>query len=742
MLVDVLAHLPNPLAPAVVSDRELHQWPAELPDVASIHPEARRCLLEAVAAAGRGHPQLLLLGGEAGEGKTHLLAWLRRTLQGRAMFCHLPPLLDPGAPFRHGLRHVLAALCRPDRPEDPLLGTPLARHIWSILYAQARDLIDASQLGWYAGPPELPELLHMVCGEQTIPDGFASFAQAAAPLWDRIEAGLNAYLQDLPHEEPFDLALRSVLVQYPRSDKQALCTAWLLGHQLGGDDLARLGVAGRAGTEAEARRLLLALCRTSPATLVLGYDPTELGPDLAHDPRLPALVDLVAAVRLDGGATVQVVACLPPAQDALAAALQARPGVHCAQVRLTPLQPEQVRALILARLAAGFDRADTPPRPDPAYPFTEPELLAQAEGLCTPRAALLHFAAALDQRRATGVRPAPTAEGGFSSSADEKALTAVWQDALERARRAMEDTPPGGRAGSLRTVLRELFDGLRQPGMAPPGLEVQGCDPILGGGLRVSVQLAPGRVVRAALEVSNADAGPALIGAAGRLARQINDGRADVALLVREEGLPLAGAMAKAVAVQLGARGGLVWMSASETAELLAVERLLQAASGGELVVGQRTLGRPEVLAHVLSAGPPSVVRRLLERIQQADREPGAEAPSAWPASSAREPGATTPQAADLTHPAPLVVQPPRSAPARPTVMGMPLVSPQPVPAGLTAQQVFGALGERGELDEAALAKALGVPAGSMSSLLQPLEHQGMVRVEVRNGVRFVVRRG
>src|SRR5207244_2595623 len=103
-----------------------------------------------------------------------------------------------------------------------------------------------------------------LCEDDGAPRGPAAFARLAQPLWPQIEPGLSRYLQGLPSEGALDLGLRTVLCQYPRGARRDLCAAWLAGEDLGQVELARLRVGQPMSTEAAARRVLTALCRSAP----------------------------------------------------------------------------------------------------------------------------------------------------------------------------------------------------------------------------------------------------------------------------------------------------------------------------------------------------------------------------------------------------------------------------------------------------------------------------------------------
>ncbi len=674
-LIDCLAQAQNPFAAAVVSEQDVATGAAEVPDVASIHSQARAALLKALHTArsrGGGPPQVLLITGEKGDGKSHLLAWLRRQKRGDFVFASVPPLSDPGEPFRHALRHVLSSLRRPapSPPDvaDAMFHSPLDRLVWEILFSQAQDLLDTARDGLYDGAPGLPRLLLPLCEDAGEPRDAVAFAAGAQRMWSQIEPGLLRHMLSLPQEAPTDVVARTVLVQYPHPDRRALCAAWLAGEELGADDLARLSIKHSIDSEASSRRLLTSLCRLSPQPLVLCFDQIEGTTDRLREPGLRALSDVVREVHARGGATCQVITCLSSLWPSFREKLSIAPSPSGStpspspmatlvpplleQVALAPIEPGQVRDLVVARLALAFADEMTPPRPTPTYPFEEAEVLALAQGagLGHARESLRFFEGEFEKRRDALVSPGQAVNASTlpPPTTDAGVLEAALRTAEKQVRAGLLETLPGARASALRAVLRELCEGTRQLPRGIAGTLMVSCDPILGGGLRLTVQpptsggslpgpsrpaeQPPAARLRVATEICNAAVGPALFAAASRLGRQVQEGRANLALVLREEGLSLGAGSATAHKTmetlkrqlvaeadgQPAGRGGVLWLGTDEVVELLAAEQVLHSASAGELSAGPRAISRAEALSLLLQreGGPPRTLLRLVGRIQ------------------------------------------------------------------------------------------------------------------------------
>src|SRR5690606_8382031 len=121
----------------------------------SIHADARgRCLSLIREARDRGRTSLQVITGEAGDGKTHLIAWLRRqseeawrknTESGRFALTVIPPLRSVTRVRHHVLQEVVRQLSfrlPGDVHIDERTDTPIEIVIWRSLLAIAKILAD------------------------------------------------------------------------------------------------------------------------------------------------------------------------------------------------------------------------------------------------------------------------------------------------------------------------------------------------------------------------------------------------------------------------------------------------------------------------------------------------------------------------------------------------------------------------------------------------------------------------
>ncbi|MFO0578383.1 MAG: hypothetical protein U1A78_30625 [Polyangia bacterium] len=378
-------------------------------DVAELHGEARQAFVRGLLRARRGHPQLVVLLGEAGAGKSHLLWWLKQQHQPGdplEVCVPLPALSDLAQPFRHALRHLVAALCRRDEstPGTPPLERPIDVLLWQTLFTQASDLLDAARIGTYQGPAALMKTLGPLCLDAGRPRPLAVFAEEAQKVWSQVEPGLRSYLLSLPTEMSIDSTARAVVVQYPYADRRALVTAWLAGEDLQAKDRERLGAKQVINNESAAKYVLTSLVRlmaAAGAPLTLLFDQAEQIVEELKQPGLQALAEVISAVQQSGAGALQVLSCRPSTWQKLQDK-PARPGPAQLKqidhlVRLLRPTPELLRDMVQARLHAAF--GDELPRPGPLYPLVEGDLSFLHE-VDTPRIALEKLAQRFEERRA------------------------------------------------------------------------------------------------------------------------------------------------------------------------------------------------------------------------------------------------------------------------------------------------------------------------------------------------------
>jgi hypothetical protein len=338
--------IPNPFSSDVVASPEQ----AIGADVAQIHSkafDACRSAYERVAAQGQSHS--VLLYGEAGCGKTHLLGRFRKWLAGEQETA-------PG---------ISAALFVPVRVETA------PSQVWRHLRRRV-----AEEMTTRKPDRDLPL------------DGALR----------RFAAHNGGNLADAFDERPvkdLDLNLIRVLEHFALGQHRRLCRAWLAGDGLLDEDLRTLGLSPVTPEDVEedyaetsARRVVLALIRLcSPLPVVFCFDQLE-ALDIAQQAHSFALFDRMGASLVDDTGNLLMVSTV------LAAFLKRLEDdsptdfvrIAKEQVHLQPLDWEQTKALVAARLSLVQELAGETPIPESKlFEFFETQ-----HGSCNPRRLIHH----------------------------------------------------------------------------------------------------------------------------------------------------------------------------------------------------------------------------------------------------------------------------------------------------------------------------------------------------------------
>jgi hypothetical protein len=224
-------------------------------DVPDLHAAVlARCGESLAQAVQTGQSVGLLVVGEAGSGKSHLIAQLRRQLADRptAALAAIPLRgAFAGRLWRHLREQLMAELLRGYRNQSPGANA-LLRVLRNRFprWASAVQGETGGLLGWLVGR-------------------------------SRSEDDLQSYLDEFAGECDLDYGLRKVLPRLGVSDTSALARSWLLGQQLGPEDLVKLGLPPAHPSEQEqeknSRDVVLSMLRLAGerTALVLCFDEVE-----------------------------------------------------------------------------------------------------------------------------------------------------------------------------------------------------------------------------------------------------------------------------------------------------------------------------------------------------------------------------------------------------------------------------------------------------------------------------------
>jgi hypothetical protein len=292
--------------------------------------------------------------------------------------------------------------------------------------------------------------------------------------------------------------------------------------------------------------------------------------------------------------------------------------------------PAEAVALIASRLAPRYAAAGVAP-PYPSYPFSP----AFAHGLVaaarpTIRQILLECDARLGEMQRAGAivelgAPAPALVAPTApppAAHPNAALTA----ALAKYERTVVDrqdlATPGFRQDALREAILDVLRGMARFATRLGGVGVGGVlspvKPKTGPRPPTIVTLeAPAGPHRVAVDVHSDEARGAYK-VLERLRAAVEDGAADLAVLVREADVPLGEGAKRSLelAHALAERGGgVVYLDAAAAIRLCAAAALLDAAAAGEVLIDDRQASRDEVLVFVAGGEVAAALLPLLSRV-------------------------------------------------------------------------------------------------------------------------------
>jgi hypothetical protein len=420
-----------------VSNRVDSAWDPDAVDVEAInHTAFERCseTIELVRSTGRCRG--LLLSGEPGSGKTHLLQRLRRHVQhdGRDCFVYVPPVSGPDRFFRDLLQHTV----------QDLVGSRTGSPTSQLETLLVRELLRA---------------------EKKIPITAAFWADvrkrhAPGPaLFSWLEGPMEKLCTQLELDPYVTRVLRHYLAEHRRSDAYA----WLLGRSVPEEVLARLGVGRTLEEDADAMHALVTLSRLAGAhsVLVLAFDQLEgLQVDEKDQQGLRAFAAGLARLFV----TCRNIATICCVQTYFKQDLErAVPPAHMDRLAqdqgaLTPLENHSAMELVAHRLAAESELKEvrqTLGVSEPLWPLHRKDVeQAVTTGGISARRLLNHCRDRFEEwRRGETVVPLPT-----------ESLHEIWETRIEQAAAGPADE------GVLADGLLKLLDA-RSPGKSKRGSE-------------------------------------------------------------------------------------------------------------------------------------------------------------------------------------------------------------------------------------------------------------------------------
>jgi energy-coupling factor transporter ATP-binding protein EcfA2 len=244
-LIDLVQRNLNPFDPATFKPGNFWQDALDPAlDVSSIHRDTLKQIGQSLKQVQTDRrTRTLVLVGDSGSGKSHLLAQLKRQLNHQAVFAYIGPWPSHDYLWRHVLRQTVDSLVNP--PEGQT---------------------DSQLLLWLKGLPSLQErsLIKWVQGERR---RFISDLRASFPVGIYRAKEFFGVLYDLMNPE-----------------LRPLGYDWLRGENLDAEDCQLLKVQGSILAEDDAQKLLLNFGRIAQSTqpIVLCFDNLDNIPKLAN----------------------------------------------------------------------------------------------------------------------------------------------------------------------------------------------------------------------------------------------------------------------------------------------------------------------------------------------------------------------------------------------------------------------------------------------------------------------------
>ncbi|MFW9905127.1 MAG: hypothetical protein ACFFFH_12385 [Candidatus Thorarchaeota archaeon] len=246
----------NPFRSTSVGD----PWQAEVIDVPEINRKASRVVLETLdEVRSTGRSGMCMILGDAGVGKTHILARLRRIArESDYLFISIRPLGDLQRIYGHILQEIMISLRKKGLKEEY---SPLERFIGEII---ARALSD--------GFPDNPDASSLTTSLNQDPMIIFTLKPEEFYSTNLRSMAINFLANDHPD---VDIQFLEVLFQTLDPNIKSTAFKWLSGIEISEEDLRLLEVPHSINTESRALSIIQTISALARKPILLSFDQLE-----------------------------------------------------------------------------------------------------------------------------------------------------------------------------------------------------------------------------------------------------------------------------------------------------------------------------------------------------------------------------------------------------------------------------------------------------------------------------------
>jgi hypothetical protein len=604
-IAKLLAGIPNPF----LQDRVDSPWQETFLDVPEINRTAFQDCQNSINDVYLGNQSRgLILHGEPGSGKTHLLQRVRFYTQTepRTWFISVPPFPGPSRFWRHLLERFFYDICQRSKLPEPTVSAvsgikvgeegPGQGPLTQIEEALTRHLL-GRPLG---SSDELARLWADICRQA--PPG-ESLSRRLKPTFDLLTEKLR-----------LDPDVMKVIRNYLSWNHRSIAYAYLIGRDLPEDELKLLGITQSLDDEERAKQAVLTFCHLAGPnfTIILAFDQME---GLQH-----TVGDLDALRAFARNAVYLMTECsnlliLSTVQTFFLDTLK-KATMHTADYdriaqdksALTLLSAESAKRLIKFRLSIReelFGRQQENLQREPLWPFKAEEIenLVAHEGV-SPRKLIRDARHLFDQKKY--LQPFIGRKGEeIKPPAVDETISFYWKEQFEK---------------EMEKPTTRLDEGVYEDGL----LRLLQVKPAKGwrahrGTERDLHAILEGKDQKLGVSISNSENMTSLARQLGRLQEILSKGTVNRLIFIRDARLPIS-ETAKVTQKRLKEftqRGSRVVRPPAEAYAALNVLRQLWAKTAeNDLTIGDTSVSMGQ-LQRWLAENTPRPLQELLDAVQE-----------------------------------------------------------------------------------------------------------------------------